>query len=450
MNILVISRRRHFNTRQRFIKEIYPNANIINCSDERNVSGKAQKAIWWGDYSKGDSIDIKYDINDIVKRCRFLREFSEEKSESFIQLAFKRWDNILTTHNIDLIYCLPIDSYVTQTLEILSVRRNIPLLSTVGTLFNNRIRITKYGELVRNNNANINNQEVEEFIQNVRKATIRPNWLIGVGAKPSKTAFKRMVIDFFKPYLYSGYRIINNDKDSFSFPNKKLYKKRMFSTLNRFFWAKKIEKVAIEEISDDKEFYFIPLQFYPEVTSDYWNRNLELINHHEVVLKVINSLPNQLFVIKEHPAAYGRRDEQFLKELSSLKNVVFVKLLSDLNYWLNKATLIIGNASTTTINAITLKKAVLFFTEPYFGSKKENYLSNLDANHIFETTEKVKKISYSEDEIKELIKLLFENCAEGSLGSYKPLGEKSNVSDIMVTEDLVNYVEDYRKSLLNG
>ena len=373
MSILVTSRRRHFKIRDNFIRKLYPNENIIHCSDEKGLSGGEIDSIWWNDYKSSQMIKLNIEISyvDIIKRCRFLRELKNEKSISLINDAIYKWNNIITQEKIDLIYCLPIDSYVFHTLYLVANKRKIHFFSTVGTLFNNRIRITNFGELVFNSNYSSNNDFIKLFINNVRERAIRPEWLIGVNSSPFKTSLKRYFIDVLKPPFFWLYRQISKDHNSFSFPNKKLYKKRMFSSFKRFLWANKVEKNAVK-IKDVKyDYIFIPLQFYPEITSDYWNKDISLINHHEMVLNIIKKISNKLFIVKEHPASFGKRDESFLKELTKCKNVKFASLLSDINIWLTKAEIIIGNSSTTTINAIILKKPVLFFSKPYFGTKKK-------------------------------------------------------------------------------
>jgi hypothetical protein len=445
MNILVFSRRRHFGLRNEFVNKIYPKDVIINCSDERKVSAGTFNTIWWLDF-KINIVDQKIyqpDIEDIILRCRFLRELDRSHAIDLIQEAFNTWDNILSSNQINVVYSLPIDSYILHTLQLVCESKKISFFSTVGTFMDNRIRITNYGELAFNKVDYDYKKEVDDFIKCAEASSLRPSWLIGVGNTPIKTSFKRLVIDSLKPLFFFLYRKVRSDRDSFSFAKNSIYKKRMFATTKRFLVANSIEKNALNSYSNLGEYNFIPLQFYPEVTSDYWNRDLNLINHHKVVLEIVRALPDEKFVIKEHPASFGRRDEKFLNELSKCDNVVFAKLLSDVNSWINNSKVVLGNASTTTINAIILQKPVLFFSKPYFGSSKNNYLYELSNECIRHTFHDIPKNQYSELEILELLSKLFRSSAQGSLGNYKPFGESNKSTLVNVTDDFKQYLRDY-------
>lgn len=448
MNILVISRRRHFKIRNDFSQALFPNSNIIHASDEKGLSGKEIVSLWWKNYSSKEVFEtsILPQYEDMIARCRFLREIDKQKAINLIDEGINSWRTLLIEYKIDIIYCLPIDSYALQCLHVASEQLNLKFFSTVGTFFKNRIRITNFGELIENKFDNAENIEtkVQDFINSVKEKSLTPEWLIGLSGSIYKTSIRRYLIDSLKPFSFLLYRILKKDFDSFSFPNKKLYKKRMFSTFKRMKISLKIEKNALypEEIKND--YVFIPLQFYPEITSDYWNKNLELINHHEVVLKVINTFPaTDTIIVKEHPAAFGRRDEKFLKKLAGFKNVKFAKTKSSMNQWLKNSRLIIGNASTTTVNAIILQKPVIFFAEPYFQLTKRNYFETITDEHLKLKIDQYKNETFNDLEIYELIKLLYTSSFDGSLGTYVPIGEKNKSQGFSIGEDFRKYINDF-------
>lgn len=448
-NVLVISRRRHFKIRDKFIKEIFPHDNIIHCSDEKNVAPKELNAIWWKDFwvKNNDSLEPfgeKYE--EIISRCRFLRELDFKKSKNLIDDSLSTWENLLITNKIEVVYCLPIDSYVLHSLYLVCKKNKIKFFSTIGTFFKQRIRLSNFGEVVNNDFSQNAALEVNKFIEDVKVNSIQPDWLIGTSESVYKIIIKRLFIDLLKPSAFYIYRNLNKDYDSFSFPKFFLYKKRMFSTPERALISIRIEREALSPIEVKKGYVFIPLQFYPEVTSDYWNNDLNLINHHEVVLNVLKAIPiEREIILKEHPASISRRDAKFLKKLIKFQNVRFAKTQSSMNEWLKNAGLIIGNASTTTINALILNKPVIFFTKPYFDIDFPAYFQEQNFIHMSAVIDKYKNFRYSEDQIFKLIMQLYNGSARGSLGQYVPIGENNKSSKIEVSSEFKSYLFSYLK-----
>lgn len=448
MKILIFSRRRHYRYRLSITTKIFGNAeDYIYGSDEYNVEHLTVDFLWLKNYIDKNKRQHKYkvDYDDLIERCRYLRNISKQKAINIIDQTIVAYEKLLLSNKIDIIYSIPIDSYVIHCLHIVATQNQIKFFSFVGTFIKDRIRITNFGELVENTEAKIEKELIQKFIDEVESTSIRPEWLIGVSGNLYKTIFKRYLIDSIKPLAFSIYRMRYNDFNSFSFPSVKFLKKRMFATFSRLKAAIIMEKTSLDPNLIDN-FVFIPLQFYPEITSDYWIRNRTLCNHHEVVLKVIDSFNGKKnIVVKEHPAAFGRRDDEFLSELFKRSNVYFAPVKYPMNSLINKADLVIGNASTTTVNAIILKKPVIFFSKPYFNIPSPSYFKSLEKNHLIKTIKDYDKNILNDRQIFQLIEDLYRGSAEGNLGGYKPIGENSNVGDILCTDDTRQYVYNYLK-----
>lgn len=427
-------------------KKIFTDQNtFVFASDEYNIESLPKSFLWLKDYVVSGNITHTYtlDYDDMITRCRYLRNIEETYAVSLIDKIIIACERMLLDNKIDIIYSIPIDSYILHCLYIVAESNKIKFFSFVGTLFKDRIRITNFGELVKQKAVKDDKEVIQTFIDEVKRSSIRPDWLIGVSNTFNKTVITRFILDFIKPVAFFIYRIRYRDYTSFSFPKYKLLKVRMFSTFPRLMAAKRIEKKSVDPELLGK-FIFIPLQFYPEITSDYWIRNLELCNHHKVVLKIIDSLPSeQTFVVKEHPAAAGRRDENFLLELHKRSNVTFAPLKYPMNSLIKKADLVIGNASTTTINALILQKPVIFFAKPYFPIPKPSYFKSLETDHIKSTVELYRTNVLNDNLVFKIVEDLFEGSCEGNLGGYIPLGEKSKVGDVKCNDKTRSYVHNY-------
>lgn len=446
MNVLIFVRRRMSKDRIVVSKTILGNENeYFVVSDERDFFDRKVHIHWYGTFfynASADNVNIDVSWDDIILRCRYLREIEKNKAKFLICRSIEAWRNLLEHFRISTVISLPIDCYTLHCLHIVCRERSIKFVGLVGTFFSNRIRVSDFGELkVPNLRVEVDSKAIDEFIQKVKNTNFRPSWLIGTDRSITKTILIRFVVDFFKPLFFSIYRIISQDPLSFSFPPRRLSKKRMFSTLDRMRASLYMEKRSISDIMPG--YIFIPLQFYPEATSDYWIEDIKMVNHHKMVLSIVNALPENQFIIKEHPAAVGRRDENFLKELFTYSNVRFVSTLAPLNTLIEKASVIIGNASTSTLNAIIIEKPVIFFSKPYFPIPYANYFDNMDLEHIRAKFYKFKSLIYTAKEVRDILMEIWRATCEGSLGNYTPIGEKNRATEVMINDNTRAYINSF-------
>lgn len=417
---------------------------LVYGSDEKQIEKLNLPFLWlFENCEKVDLSQYNLDYDDIIYRCRFLRKMPFEKGKKLIQRSIAASERMLLNNNIDVVYSLPIDSYVLHTLYIVAKFHKIKFFSLVGTLFSKRIRLSIFGELIANNEIVTEDNKITAFIEHVKNTSITPDWLIGTKDSLNKTLLKRFVVDTLKPPVFWLYRIFFNDLHTFSFPHYRFLKVRMFSTLRRVIMAKKIEAITTDP-KDLNNYIFIPLQFYPEITSDYWVSDINLCNHHKVVLSIIDSYSGQKpFLIKEHPAAVGRRDEHFLKQLIENPKVYFAPLKYPMQNLIKNASLVVGNTSTTTINALIVNKPVIFFSKPYFALPEPSFFTSLEKEHLNAVITKYGEHTLSSDQVFTIVKQLFDGSVEGDLGGYIPIGEKSNVGKVLCTDKTRKYVLDY-------
>mgnify|MGYP006281659677 CR=1 FL=1 len=68
------------------------------------------------------------------------------------------------------------------------------------------------------------------------------------------------------------------------------------------------------------------LQLFPEASIDYWLRNIELVDHENLVVEAAQgfSTAGFLVLVKDHPLQFGFRKTDFLDRLAAIKNVVIL------------------------------------------------------------------------------------------------------------------------------
>jgi len=440
--ILLFSRRSHYANRFSFSKLLFPASEINLWSDEK-LGG--EKVKWWGKWfyeeiekSHGDRLNTDL-LDEMIIRCRYLRVIPRAKALILAEAAYFAWKRILLENNYDFVIHQPIDSFVLDALERSANDLGIPSLHPTATMLTGALRFTSRGEVIgrvpdQHDEAKL--QEIESFML---KENFKPDWLFGADSPAKSTILKRTFIDTAKIPAYALYRLLSQDAYSFSFAKHKYQRGRMFGTLDRYFTAMKMERVSVKSLPS--EFVFIPLQFYPEASTDYWIPETAMINHHKNVLSIAKAISKEIPVlIKEHPIALGRRPAAFMKELFSLPNVFLAPTLSPAGQIVKKASLVVGHGSSSMFQAMIMQRPVMFLGTPYYGSENRCVLKSVDDSvHIQSQVEKaIKQGDTTVEEYRNVIKRMINTTAEGKMGNYAPIGEKNfvNTSGYEVSEKL--------------
>lgn len=425
MTDLVFVRRRIAPGVVDFARDLFGRMPVV-VSDERIVP----ESIWWGQYDDElQAADCHFfceeAVRDIVRRCRFLREIPFTKSVELIAQAVGRWQRIIERHDVRRVLMLPVDSYVLDVLYRVAHSNSIKAYSFVGTPFSGRIRFTVYGEMNGQIGA-VEPEVVASFVASCRHGEVKPDWLIGSGVSPERLAYGRLAVDSSKPPVFGLYRALAGDRDSFSFAQTRYLEKRMYATPARVREALSINSRASKEVP--REFAFLPLQFYPESTSDYWVREESMHNHHAVVLAAARAIaPHLPVVVKEHPAAFGRRSAAFLRELSEIEGVRFVPYQMSVSKLLATAGVVVGQGSTTTLQALVAGTPVVFTGKPYFSADGSG-LTILDSLENAVVRDKILEAAGSDgmhpSDSESIVHRFVGACAPGGVGGYKPYLER--------------------------
>lgn len=425
MNTLLFIRSRIRRPLERFTRSLIGEDNLVTISDERYVAGVK----WWGDYGRGNSAaEVQLtaeEAEDAIRRCRMLRQLPRNKALQLLDEACRRWADVLQSAEIDRVIPIAIDCYILHMLVLVSQRLGIPVVPMVWTPFPNRMRFTVFGELLGENDQPMDDL-VDEVYDQFRNEVIRPQYTFGVEAAPWWIALRRVLVDSLKPPVFLAYRLLTGDRDSFLYLPRRLAKDLMFGTPGRLLAAIKSERRATGKVPE--AFAFFPLQFYPEATSDYWIREPEMHSHENVVLAVARTVAKSIpVVIKEHPAAFGRRSVRFMRELTKIPNVQLAPLRADPRSLLRKAKFVVGQASTTTFQAQVIGKRVLFYGKPYFDVCSGSVVLETMAPAAIEravTQVADSNVEPSAEEIRQMIRRFLRSTGTGALGGFAPFFEK--------------------------
>lgn len=452
--VLVFGRRRHFERVKKLVSLLYKGAAEIQLISDERLGGS--ETIWWGRYfyknykeSKGLDKVAGFPVDDMIQRCRYLRGHSTEQATKMVAAAILSWEEILSDDRFDAVVTLPVDSFVLDSLIRVAEQKKIPAISPIATLFPGRVRFTVRGELSGSIDADENsNEELERTIEKLSDRKFKPDFLMGTDSTIWKTAWRRVLIDSLKVPAFWLYRNLAGDPLSYSFPPKKFLNKRMFATPSRANKVLDFEKKSTLNFPD--KFVLMPLQFYPESTSDYWIPELEMCNHHRAILAVARALSKEYaIVVKEHPAGIARRDSDVLRKLAQIPNVYVAPTRYPMTPLVERSSLVVGYASSTLLQAVCLNVPVLYCGTPYYGADDDPVIKELgDPASILQSASAAINSSRDATEGRRKLERIFRSTAKGSLGSFAPLGERLVVDRLQpeVTEEMASLFFD----ALNG
>lgn len=447
---LIFSRRRIHRNRLNSVKALGIFSDTVVYSDEKWLKDGLDVK-WWGErfysnFRKTLSLtEEKIDYDDMIARCRVLRLIPRNKAENLINCAWVTWSQVLDEEKPDLVYGLPIDSYVLDVLYRLCSKLNIPNFHLTYTPISGYLRVTGCGEM-RGPIRAVDKIEVKSVADKLSAVDYKPNWLFGDKSnKVWKVAFRRMVIDHLKIPVSLVYRYFGGDRYSFSAHPKKYY--LQFGRLSNFLAFNKFESRSVEIFPD--EFIYIPLAFYPEASTDYWVPEIGVIDHHVNVIQTIKNLSEFTFVVKEHPVVYGRRPSWFYKALFKLPNVLIASSHINSGALASKAKIVLSHHSSTAFQTILNGGKVIFYGTPYYGHANFPVLASTERNELLSAIKKSKENELSEEERLSFLEEFISYCDKGELGNWAEVGDKSYITDEQyeMSPSLIGFVKENIKNL---
>ena len=225
-------------------------------------------------------------------------------------------------------------------------------------------------------NYNINNQYISKsnnYLINSRKSDIKYEGVFLANQKPPQSNFKfPNIIRFLKQFKNiigeEYYYRINKNKCDRHLPGyfkpilyRKIYNPILVKKINYYLNDKYVDEEKLKKI----KYAFFPLHIEPEVTLLVYSK--PYINQIEVIRNLAYSLPaGVMLVVKEHPAAVGKRPLTFYKKLLNISNVLIVKSTIETRILIKNSLIVTTIAGSVGFESIILKKPVLIFgNTPY-------------------------------------------------------------------------------------
>lgn len=377
-------------------------------------------------------------IEEIILRCRLLRNLKRQKALDLIKCAWNAWNIILD--QLEPKYCLSItvDSYILDILARICDFRGIQFIGICNSPLNGLSLITERGEY--NHVRQPGTLELESTLEEFSQITYRPNYL-------SLTQKKTLVPQQVKKGLYnlarrgyftfrSLYEPLNYNSMAYPFLGEKI---RFFNNNNRLFQANSYHNW----ISSRKPKLYVPLHFYPEATIDYWTDNLDFIDYGNILKQILQILSNRFSIlVKEHPAAYWTRPNSFYDSIPINENIFFVSPDISSNQIIEKTDVVLTWTGTAGLEARLRGKSVILMGDPYYFL--HNYFIKI--KKLEELSQNMDYFINSSASSDLDIKPLFKHVLSGTLkGRFLQHGFVSDENATILGNSIAEYITNKRK-----
>ncbi|MDI9391605.1 MAG: hypothetical protein QM402_09810 [Synergistota bacterium] len=392
---------------------------------------------------KALSVLPEEEINDIIIRCRFLRSIERSQAMRMIYAMWKAIEQILHECDPDIIIGMPIDSYVLDLMDRVARTQDKPYVEIVQSFIKGYSRFTHRGELVVIREPS--DEEVAGVYEQLLKEDYLPAYIRRFQKNPVHLFLKYYLKDKIKRVVFWGRRLASKDPLNF-YLNCFAYKEPLAcSSLSCIFPHRYFDKDWHARLTSwrGSTKIYIPLQFYPEISIDYWCRNTSFLPWYDTLERILGVLPENVCVcMKEHPAAVGYRPPGFYQKLKNHKNVILVPFDIPSNFLVQLCDVVLTWGNTVGIEARLRHKPVITCGTPYYDVDK-CFIKIESAADIEDLPEVMSRISNSgKCDGQEIIRRILSGCFPGK---FEPVdffaSDKEKVQEALkVSQSIAMYI----------
>jgi len=379
--------------------------------------------------------------NDIIKRCRLLRSLEENEALLHLYSMKEAVEEIFDKFNPNLVVSETIDQYLMDLIYHECKNRNIPFVGLVVTFINGYYRISSRGEY--NYCRESTDDEINNVLSMILNKNYKPNFVSKASNNIYKALFKKHIRNFIKiPYFFIKRYLFDEKYNYHYWVSQKL----SIDSLQLFPKVNIGDKNYLEKINKgNKKTIFIPLQYFPEATIEYWCNELDVIDYEIKLVKYLKKLSKEfILIIKEHPNVVGLRKNSFYEKLLGIDNLIICPTEENSNYLVDISDAVFVWTGSVGFEAALRGKPVLTVTKPYYMSGKQFKTININTsiNEINDFIEERTSV-ITEEEKTELVKYVLNGFLHGKYindASWK-LNNINDVNDaISIGKDIRNFI----------
>ncbi|QDP72367.1 hypothetical protein FOG18_07250 [Legionella israelensis] len=311
-------------------------------------------------------------VYDMIQRCRLLRNINQKDAHSLINGCYKVIKDIFAKTNPSYVLGLTVDSYVVDIIRYVTEEQGKKYIGLVPSFINGYCRLSARGEYnscrkVTDEEINrvldrlINKQEKPVFLNQFKsEKDMKDNW-----TKAKLRKFLRLWYMIFMRFSSTSYRYCYHHWHSYILARIP---------------GEKINPQLFEDFPINQNLAktcYLPLQYFPECTVDYWVKDLDKIDYYKVlfnVLKEVAELGITVYV-KEHPNCLSIRPKNFYKKIKSIPHVKLIKPSINSVQLIKNTDFTLVWTGTAGIEAALLGKPVVHLGEPYYVTDHPCFMS---------------------------------------------------------------------------
>ncbi len=312
-----------------------------------------------------------FDFEGIVIRCRYLRSLEKKRALATAKAMCLGIERIVETYQPDVIFGMVMDSYVLDIIDQVMRKKNSQYIGFLNNMINGYSRLTSRGELIQLSEPSVamiektlSELSMDDYIPNMQKDFM---W----STSPLSMYFTKFIKEKIKIIYYFFKKIVDRDPDNFYYNTVAAKSCMSCRSLDQIFFRrfeeKKWDDLLQSAKSEGKLIVYMPLQFYPECSIDYWGTKNHFSSFYSVVKKIIaNSYKNIIILVKEHPSAMGLRKSEFYEQFSGNENVILTPFDVSSNDVIEQSDLVLTWTGSVGVEALMRNKPLVTFGEAYY------------------------------------------------------------------------------------
>lgn len=320
------------------------------------------------------------DVEDIVSRCRLLRNISRIQAERLVHAMAFALEAALENAEPNAVISQMVDEYTTHVFQILAAKRNIGYLSYCAGYFPGTSLLLADSHGRPFNWRMPAKTEVDAQLDRVSGVDFRQTYNLGAGYSLF-THLKYMLRYRIKKVYFPLRALIERDPWNLHYRVADyIAERRRLSDYpaDKLFcrdWKAQIRVLRAER--PDAKIIYMPLSYFPESTIDYWVLNRAMIDYADKIVEIVQTLSkHHIVVIKEHLHMMGARNIEFLRTIRDLRNVVSVHPMALSNQVVAESDVVLLGSGSPGIEATLRGKPVASFcdTSYWFRPSKATFL----------------------------------------------------------------------------
>jgi hypothetical protein len=332
------------------------------------------------------------EIYDIIKRDRYLVTCNFNDALKYINTITEQLVNVYDKHKPDIVFGHLVDTYIFDIFYRIASKKRILQFSMVwGGIVNNTFKFYNYITPIQRVDLN-QNVDLFKIMRSKREDISNPiirKFDLDVRLKNQIQLIKTL-LRVYNPFDKDFHNIYYEFRRSGVVALPKFNLKDLNSNYYLDF-----SQVPHE---NSKNKIYISLHYVPEATLNNFCKDNSLVNHDQIILDIVKKYNKEfIFIVKEHPAMYGKRDLSFYDELKKVNNLYFIHPSFKYYEILENVDYVLSWGGTVGIEAPFFGVKPINITKPYYYIEGyENYFKNY--TDIMENfAQKVKSLDYDDE-----------------------------------------------------